>query len=307
MTPKDHPVPLFFVAALIVSGLSTSRAEENCLAAPNSRAPQGSHWYYPTDPTSRNKCWHLRQTDEPPIQQQKPEQARTPTAAPLPLPRPAPNGLRQRTNSAPTNQAASGASVGTVDPAVPQSSAELRGGLSGDVALPSPPAATTNTNVWGDHTVSAPAPSSASSDNAPVRPTAQLPAIAEKNAGTETSLDEKPNAGQKQQRLAGDNPQPANEATADNEASYGLSSPALLSMIVAGVIVVGIFIRALVRMGFARRGDIAVEEPSVDLPAEAEKIQTSEGALRGLLQILEYEHYKAHRSATPTNDRYSSA
>ena len=180
----------------------------------------------------------------------------------------------------------------------------------GTAAWPPPLAAATNANVWGDAPsgpVTAPAPSSANSDTALAGPSTQPPDAAENNAGTETSLEEKPNAGLKQQRLADDNLEPANEATADNEASYSLSSLVLLSMIVAGVIVVGIFIRALVRMAFARREDIAGEEPSADLPAEAEQIQTSEGALRGLLQILEYEHYKAHRSATPSNDGYSSA
>jgi hypothetical protein len=103
MMPKEYQFPVFLVAALLVSGLSTSRAEENCLLAPNARAPQGSHWYYRTDPTSQNKCWHLRaegQTDEQPIQQQKPEQAGASAAATPPLPRPAPNGLRQRSTSA---------------------------------------------------------------------------------------------------------------------------------------------------------------------------------------------------------------
>jgi hypothetical protein len=73
----------------------------------------------------------------------------------------------------------------------------------------------------------------------------------------------------------------------------------LFIILVAGVIVVGIFIRALVRMGLARRQAKAAEESSADLPAEAEKTQTSEGALRGLLQILEHEPHKARRSATP--------
>ena len=82
---------------------------------------------------------------------------------------------------------------------------------------------------------------------------------------------------------------------ADDEASYNVISLTMLSIIVAGI-----FIRALVRIGFARREAIAVEEFSADLPAEAEKIQTSEGALRQLLHILEYEpNNRAHRSATP--------
>ena len=312
MTPKDHQFPVFLVAALLVSGLSTSRAEENCLLAPNARAPQGSHWYYRTDPTSQNKCWHLRaegQTDEQPIQQQKPEQAgASAAAAPPPLPRPAPNGLRQRSNSVPTDQARSGASVGIVDPGATQSGAGPRGGPSGGtVAWPPPPAPATNTNVWGDApsgTVTAPAPSSASSDNALARPSIQPPDAAEKNAGAEVPLEEKPNAGQKQRRLASDNAELEKEVPADNEASYKVSSLAMLFIIVAGIIVVGIFIRALVRMGFARRKAITFKEPSAVVPTEAEKIQTSERALRELLQILEHEPNKAHRSATPDRAKH---
>jgi hypothetical protein len=304
MTPKDHPVAVLLVAALLVSALSTSRAEENCLAAPNARAPQGSHWYYRTDPSSQNKCWHVRQTDEQSIQQLKPDQAGASAAAtPPPLPKPAPNGLKQHSNTVPTDQVRSGPSVGIVDLGANQSGTELRGSLSGGTAAwPPPPAPATNANVWGDApsgTVTAPAPSSANSDNALAGPSTQPPDAAENNAGTENSLEEKPNAGLKQQRLAGDNAELENEALPDNEASYNVSSLATLFIIVAGVIVVGIFIRALVRIGFARREDIALEEPSDILPAEAEKIQTSEGALRGLLQILEHEHYKAHRSANP--------
>jgi hypothetical protein len=306
MTPEHHSVPGFLVAALLVSGLSTSRAVENCLAAPNAGAPQGSHWYYRTDPTSQNKCWHLRaegQTDEQPVRQPKPEQAGRSAAAPPPppLPRPAPNGLRQRSVSLATDQAGSGASVGIVDPAAAQSGAKLRGGLSGNVSSPRSPAPTSKPNVWGDApsgTVTAPALASARSDNALAGPSTQQPVAAENNAAAEAPLEEKPNAGLKGQRLASDNPEPENEAPTGNEASYKVSSLATLFIIIAGVIVVGIFIRALVRMGFARREDIAVEEPSADLSAEAEKIRTSEGALRGLLQILEYEHDKAHRSAT---------
>lgn len=311
MMPKEYQVSVFLVAALLVSGLSTSRAEENCLLAPNARAPQGSHWYYRTDPTSQNKCWHLRaegQTDEPPIQQQKPEQAGASAAAPPPLRRPAPNGLKQRSNTVPTDQAGSGPSVGSVDLGAPQSGAELRGSLSGGAAAwPPPPAPATNANVWGDAplgTVTAPAPSSGSSDSALAGPSPRPSAAAENNAGAEARLvEEKPNAGLKQQRLGRDNTEPGKEVPADDEASYNVISLTMLSIIVAGVLVIGIFIRALVRMVFARRQDVAVEEPSAALPAEAEKVQASEGALRGLLQILEHESRKLNGRPRPTDDR----
>jgi hypothetical protein len=302
MTLKDHQFPVFLVATLLVSGLSTSPAEENCLLAPNARAPQGSHWYYRTDPTSQNKCWHLRaegQTEEQPIQQQKPEHAEaSAAAAPPPLPRPAPNGLRQqRSNSVP--QPRSGASAGIVDPGATQSGAPPGGPSGGTVAWP-PPAPATNTNVWGDApsgTITAPAPSSASSDNALARPSIQPPDAVKKNAGAEAPLEEKPNASQKQRQLASDHAELEKGVPADNEASYKDSS--LLLIVVLGIIVVGIFIRDLVGIAFARRKAITGAELSAAVPTETEKIQKSEGALRELLRILEHEPNKAYWPPTP--------
>ena len=57
------------VAALFISGVhlgvpDSARADD-CLTAPNSSAPQGSHWYYHTDRTSQRKCWHFRAPGEP--------------------------------------------------------------------------------------------------------------------------------------------------------------------------------------------------------------------------------------------------
>ncbi len=54
-----------FAAPLLVFGVgigvpaSTARADD-CLAAPNSAAPKGSHWYYHTDRAKGRKCWFLR-------------------------------------------------------------------------------------------------------------------------------------------------------------------------------------------------------------------------------------------------------
>jgi hypothetical protein len=147
---------------------------------------------------------------------------------PPPLPRPAPNGLRQRSNSVPTDQARSGATVGFVDLGAPQSGTELRGSLSGGTAAwPPPPAPATNANVWGDApsaTVTAPAPSSGSSDSALAGPHPQPSAAAENNPGAEARLEEKPNAGLKQQRLASDNADLEKELPADDEASYNAIS-----------------------------------------------------------------------------------
>jgi hypothetical protein len=67
------------------------RAEENCLAAPNTLAPQGSHWYYRTDHVKQRKCWYLR-TEGPAIQEQAAqEQPETGVTARRPPPNTAPD------------------------------------------------------------------------------------------------------------------------------------------------------------------------------------------------------------------------
>ena len=58
------------VATLLVSGVgigvpaNIARAD-HCLSAPNSLAPQGSHWYYQLDWATQRKCWYLRAFRQP--------------------------------------------------------------------------------------------------------------------------------------------------------------------------------------------------------------------------------------------------
>jgi hypothetical protein len=55
------------VAALLMSGVGVTvpaRAED-CLAAPNSPAPQGTHWYYRLDWATQRKCWYTRAPAQP--------------------------------------------------------------------------------------------------------------------------------------------------------------------------------------------------------------------------------------------------
>jgi hypothetical protein len=46
-------------------GVPDSARADNCLTAPNSSAPQGSHWYYRTDRANQRKCWYFRASGEP--------------------------------------------------------------------------------------------------------------------------------------------------------------------------------------------------------------------------------------------------
>jgi hypothetical protein len=60
-----------FVLMIIVSGTTTTvpfdlaRASD-CLAAPNSPAPKGSHWYYHLNRETQQKCWHTRSSEKQP-------------------------------------------------------------------------------------------------------------------------------------------------------------------------------------------------------------------------------------------------
>ena len=56
-------IPL--VATLLVLGVGISvpaniARADHCLSAPNSLAPQGTHWYYQLDWATQRKCWYMR-------------------------------------------------------------------------------------------------------------------------------------------------------------------------------------------------------------------------------------------------------
>lgn len=99
-------------ASLLAGGLqaNTARADE-CLAAPNSRAPQGSHWHYQTDKVSHQKCWHLRSPDQTAQQLAPADKAETapvsPTAATIASP-----GAQQHVPTAGTDDSTQKAAQG---------------------------------------------------------------------------------------------------------------------------------------------------------------------------------------------------
>jgi hypothetical protein len=91
-----------FVAILLAwdVGLSVAHADD-CLAQPNSSAPEGNHWYYHTDRATQRKCWYLRALDQPaqhPAAQTTSEA--TPTN-PIPLEKPATASGGAPTSAAP--------------------------------------------------------------------------------------------------------------------------------------------------------------------------------------------------------------
>ena len=74
------------IATLLIAGpgvaapTGTARAED-CLAGPNSPAPEGRWWYYRLDWPTQRKCWYLRSLGKP--AQQSTEGAATGPASPV--------------------------------------------------------------------------------------------------------------------------------------------------------------------------------------------------------------------------------
>src|SRR5437764_2990816 len=57
------------VVILLAWGLGLTAATniaraDDCLAQPNSSAPEGSHWYFRTDRATQRKCWYSRAPDQ---------------------------------------------------------------------------------------------------------------------------------------------------------------------------------------------------------------------------------------------------
>ncbi len=84
-------------AMLAGVGLPThsARAAGDCLAAPNSQPPPGSHWYYRSDRPKQRHCWYLAAEGqrashaEPETQPAARPVASAPAQPSVPLPRPA--------------------------------------------------------------------------------------------------------------------------------------------------------------------------------------------------------------------------
>ena len=294
MMPRERWVPFLLVPVLLVSGLIISRAEESCLRTPNAPAPQGAHWYYRTDPKSQNKCWHLRtdgQTGEQSVRQS--EQPVISEAAPTPpLPRPAPEALRQRSSSVPSSPPLRGTSI----TGAAENSAENPDGPSNAIVeWPPPPPPATYSNVFGDgptETVTATAPSSTISNDIMAQPSGQPLAADEGKVGSEPAPDDGPKAAPIQQQPTSDDVRSEKDFTsATHQASYKAISFAMLIIIAGSFIFVGIMLnRTLTRLRKAATVEAA-------LPARAENNQTSGGALQELMQILQHEPDKVRRAA----------
>jgi hypothetical protein len=128
-----RPSESIALAATLLMGVGvaaptdTARAND-CITAPNSPTPQGSHWYYRLDRASQRKCWYVRAASQP-VQQAAPPATVGP-AAPLhsmaaPFgPKPAADGAPMPVSPRDTGPSSPRVEIGAVKPsAAPVSSA----------------------------------------------------------------------------------------------------------------------------------------------------------------------------------------
>jgi hypothetical protein len=60
-------VELVFALLVLNLGIgapASTAGATDCLTAPNSTAPENSHWFYRTDRAQQRKCWYLRGADQ---------------------------------------------------------------------------------------------------------------------------------------------------------------------------------------------------------------------------------------------------
>jgi hypothetical protein len=77
-----------FVGTLLASGAgggvsANTAIAADCVTAPNSPTPEGSHWYYRMDWANQRKCWYLRAPSQPSHQVVTQTTSETPPSAPL--------------------------------------------------------------------------------------------------------------------------------------------------------------------------------------------------------------------------------
>ena len=86
---------------------NTARADD-CLIAPNSPAPAGSHWYFRTDRAKQRNCWYLHAPDQPaqPVAAQAISDASPPTHIISAFKKPATASPSASTSTSPGDSAA---------------------------------------------------------------------------------------------------------------------------------------------------------------------------------------------------------
>ena len=132
------------VVILLAWGLGLTAATniaraDDCLAQPNSSAPEGSHWYFRTDRATQRKCWYSRAPDQQaqqpaadttspatstnPVPSEKPATATSQPIAtrPIPVEKPKTAASRVRPTTPIPLETTASASAGAPMPEIPSS------------------------------------------------------------------------------------------------------------------------------------------------------------------------------------------
>lgn len=241
------------VSAVVVSvtclQTETVSAADECLAAPNGPAPQGSRWYYRLDRANHRKCWYTRAPDQSSrlfAPQAAPEASAAASSAPMAL-APADDDVP----SVPSPRGAANAQKN-----LPVAAAR-------PVAPPAEPASTAAATIWPDPPrIEAPAPLAAQADEPRAEPIPAQPNISAP-AGAQANMDT---------RVTGIS---APERKPEAAGSFLSMTP--LGMVLIGAIglgLAGILSRAVVRIAARRRNEERYEPhwsdhiPSDHIPHE---------------------------------------
>lgn len=263
--------PLLVWGVGIAVPANTARADD-CLTAPNSAAPKGSHWYYHTDRATQRKCWFLRAlgqptqhtaaqgtsatapaTDAGAVEKPATASAGTPTsksagdsAPPLPPPKPQPASTSSATTHEPVQQSVQEGSTASPTPEAPAPQASPSSQTDAQAPATAPAAAI----VWPDPpalaTVKAQepnlVPSDARADSVP--PTMDAPASQDSNGAARSGA---PTA-----------------RAAKMTASPAGTLMEILLVVALGLTVAGLLYRLVMRIAAGRGRQIIIDHPEPD-------------------------------------------
>ena len=150
------PIAGLLMSAVAVTLLPGTVRADDCIAAPNSAAPEGSRWYYRLDRATQRKCWYVRALGQPAQQAAAPDKM-APSgpsyAIPVPRPRPSAAGSASSLRPGDTDPSSShtegiaakpnatppvGGPIDETKSSIPEESAPQQAGTSSAPPAPSP-------------------------------------------------------------------------------------------------------------------------------------------------------------------------
>jgi len=253
MTAKARLVVAVLLMALGDASLdaASARPEENCLAAPKTRPPRGSHWHYRTEPVKQSKCWYLRtegQASQNPVTQKKPETGVT------------------------TQRPAAGTSKTATDKAWPETQQSLQAGPAALNELRGPTQDTAQAGRQAENDAMAwPDPvSPAGADKLTLlNPPSPVGGTA-RGATVESTPEDRANQTREVPATAPNSDKGAVNDVAEPievAASHGEMSVGMLWAFAIGLVIAGILVRLIVKMTFARRRTVRTDRQE-SVPSE---------------------------------------